>query len=285
MESIGIMSEKEDKLVRFEGDRVAGWVKWFHITDISAQHVSDRMVELAGIKPGSQVLDIATGLGEPALTAARAAGPEGKVVATDLSEEMMAFAATRAEELGLANVEFRKMDANEPDLEAGAYDAVLSRWGLMFLAQLDNTLAGIHRCLKPGGRLVAVVWGPPDGAPTNSLADRVIRKELGLPPPNEGPLTPFALQDTDALMARVRKAGFAEVSGDWIDVPIEFQSPDEFAEYRRDRASGIKKDLAKLSPEEQDAAWQAVADAAAAFKEADGKVRMTNRAFCMVAVR
>ena len=59
------------------------------------------MVELADIKPGSRVLDIATGLGEPALTAARAAGPKGKVVATDLSEEMMAFAATRAEELGL----------------------------------------------------------------------------------------------------------------------------------------------------------------------------------------
>lgn len=278
-------TEKEKNLVRFEGDRVAGWVKWFHITDISAQHVSDRMVELAGIKPGSRVLDIATGLGEPALTAARAAGPKGKVVATDLSEEMMAFAATRAEDLKLSNVEFRKMDANEPDAEEASFDAVLSRWGLMFLARLDNTLAGIHRCLKPGGRLVAVVWGPPEGAPTNSLADRAIRKKLGLPPPAEGPLTPFALQDTDALMERTREAGFSDVFGDWIDVPIEFQSPDEFADYRRDRASGIKKELAKVSPEEQDAAWQTVADAAAEFKKADGKVLMTNRAFCMVAVR
>jgi len=277
--------EKDEKLIRFEGDRVAGWVKWFHITDISAQPVSDRMVELAGIVPGSRVLDIATGLGEPALTAARAAGPTGHVLATDLSEEMMAFAATRAGELGLDNVAFRMMDANEPDLEDAAFDAVLSRWGLMFLAQLDNTLTCIRRCLKPGGRFVAVVWGPPEGAPTNSLADRVIRKKLGLPPPAEGPLTPFALQDTGALMDRTRKAGFGDVTGDWVDVPIEFQSADEFAAYRRDRASSIKPELAKLSPAEQDAAWQAVADAAEAFKEADGKVRMTNRAFCMVAVR
>jgi len=278
-------ADREKDLVRYEGDRVAGWVKWFHITDISAQPVSDRMVELAGIGPGSRVLDIATGLGEPALTAARAALPGGSVLATDLSEEMMAFAATRAEELGLDNVAFRMMDANEPDLEDAAFDAVLSRWGLMFLAQLDNALAAIHRCLKPGGRFVAVVWGPPEGAPTNSLADRVIRRKLGLPPPAEGPLTPFALQDTDALMDRTRRAGFGDVSGEWIDVPIEFQSTDEFAEYRRDRASSIKPDLAKRSPAEQDAAWQAVAEAAEAFKEADGKVRMTNRAFCMVAVR
>jgi ubiquinone/menaquinone biosynthesis C-methylase UbiE len=275
---------ESENLVRYEGDRVAGWVKWFHITDISAQPVSDRMVALAVVEPGSRVLDIATGLGEPALTAARAALPGGHVLATDLSEEMMAFAATRAGKLGLTNVTFRMMDANEPDLDEAAFDAVLSRWGLMFLARLDNTLACIRRCLKPGGRFVAVVWGPPAGAPTNSLADRVIRRKLGLPPPSEGPFTPFALQDTDSLMARTRKAGFGDVSGEWIDVMIEFRSTDEFAEYRRDRASSIKPVLAKLSPEEQDAAWQAVADAAEAFKEADGKVRMSNRAFCMVAV-
>jgi SAM-dependent methyltransferase len=231
------------------------------------------------------VLDIATGLGEPALTAARAAGPTGHVLATDLSQDMMDFAASRAKELGLANVEFRIMDANAPDLKEAAFDAVLSRWGLMFLTDLDTTLAAIHRGLKPGGRLVAVVWGPGDGAPTNSLADRVLRKSLGLPPPEEGPLTPFALKDTDAFMERVRKAGFKDVSGDWIEVVVEFKSTAEFAEYRRDRAGGIKKQLAALSAADQDAAWNAVAKAAEGFIDTDGVVRMRNRAFCMTAVR
>jgi len=278
-------SEKEKNLVRYEGSRAAGWMKWFHITETSAQPVSDRMVALAGIKAGDRVLDIATGLGEPALTAARVTGPTGHVLATDLSQEMMDFAAKRASQLGLTNVEFRIMDANAPDLAEASFDAVLSRWGLMFIAELDTTLAAVHRCLKPGGRFVAVVWGPGDGAPTNSLADRVLHKTLGLPPPAEGPLTPFALQDTDAFMARTRKAGFRDVTGEWIDTVVEFKSPVEFAEYRRDRAGGIKKRMADLSPEAQDAAWNAVAKAAERFIDADGVCRMRNRAFCLVARR
>ena len=275
----------EKDRVRYEGSRAAGWMKWFHITETSAQPVSDRMVALAGIKPGDRVLDIATGLGEPALTAARAVGPTGRVLATDLSQDMMDFAAKRAAELGLANVAFRIMDANAPELEEASYDAVLSRWGLMFLTELDAALAAIHRCLKPGGRLVAVVWGPGDGAPTNSLADRVLHKHLGLPSPAEGPLTPFALKDTDAFIERTRAAGFREIRSEWIEVVVEFKSPAEFAEYRRDRAGGIKKHLAALSSTEQDAAWAEVAKAAGRFVEADGVCRMRNRAFCMMAMR
>lgn len=278
-------TEKEKDRVHYVGDRAAGWKKWFHITDTSAQPVSDRMVELAKIKSGDRVLDIATGLGEPALTAARTVGPTGHVLATDLSQDMMDFAATRATGLGLSNVEFRIVDANALDLPEASFDAVLSRWGLMFLAELDATLAAIHRCLKPGGRLVAVVWGPGDGAPTNSLADRVLHKHLGLPPPAEGPLTPFALKDTEAFMARVRAAGFAQVASEWIEVVLEFTSTAEFAEYRRDRAGGVKKHLANLTPAEQDTAWDEVAKAAERFVDADGVCRMRNRAFCLVATR
>jgi len=275
----------EKDRVHYVGDRAAGWKKWFHITDTSAQPVSDRMVALAKIKPGDRVLDIATGLGEPALTAARAAGPAGHVLATDLSQDMMDFAAKRAADLGLSNVEFRIVDANTLDLPEASFDAVLSRWGLMFVKELDATLAAIHRCLKPGGRLVAIVWGSGDGAPTNSLADRVLHNHLGLPPPAEGPLTPFALKDTDAFMARVRMAGFSDVTSEWIEVVLEFKSPAEFAEYRRDRAGGIKKHLADLPPAEQDAAWNEVARAAQRFVATDGVCRMRNRAFCLVATR
>ena len=281
------MSDANDgvRLNRYDSARAAGWMKWFHITETSAQPVSDLMVERAGIGPGARVLDIATGLGEPALTAAKAAGPTGHVLATDLSEDMMAFAAHRAEKQGLSNIEFKMMNANEPDLPAETYDAVLCRWGLMFLERLDTTLTAIRESLKPGGRFVAVVWGHPDGAPTNSLADRVLRETLGLSPPEEGAMSPFALKDHEALMERTRQAGFADVTGEKVEVLVEFQSTREFSDYRRDRASSIKKQLAALSPEEQDAAWDQVARAAEPFQDPDGRVRMRNGAFCMVAVR
>ena len=214
---------KDKTTVQFAGSRAAGWKKWFPITDATAQPVSDRMVALAGVGPGSRVLDIGTGLGEPAITAARAVGPAGHVLAADISPEMLDFAQDRARQADLANLEFRVLDANALDLPEASFDAVLSRWGLMFLAALDDALAGIRRCLKPGGRLVAVVWGPPEGAPTNSLADRVLRRTLKLPPPEEGPGTPFALKDTDAFVERVRKAGFRDIKSEWIEVLVPFE--------------------------------------------------------------
>ncbi len=73
-----------------------GWNKWSEFNDRADAHISERLVELAGVRSGSRVLDVAAGYGEPALTAARKAGPEGRVVATDISAEMLAFGRERA---------------------------------------------------------------------------------------------------------------------------------------------------------------------------------------------
>src|SRR6266446_1276001 len=88
----------------------AGWKKWWPLFERSAQHVSDRLVELAGVGIGARVLDIATGNGEPALTAARRVAPNGRVIATDQSAGMLAIARERAAALGVTNVEFRETD-------------------------------------------------------------------------------------------------------------------------------------------------------------------------------
>src|SRR6266550_1043205 len=78
-----------------------GWRKWSELIDGAASGISERLVELAGVEPGSRVLDVAAGYGEPSLTAARRAGPEGKVVATDISAEMLAYGRERAAAAGL----------------------------------------------------------------------------------------------------------------------------------------------------------------------------------------
>src|SRR5262249_31749969 len=80
-----------------------GWNEWREFNDRADAHVSERLVELAGVQPGSRVLDIAAGYGEPALTAARRAGPEGRVVATDISAQMCAFGRERAAAAGVGN--------------------------------------------------------------------------------------------------------------------------------------------------------------------------------------
>src|SRR3954465_12448361 len=92
-----------------------GWMEWSEFNDSADRHISERLVELAGVQPGSRVLDVAAGYGEPALTAARKAGPEGRVVATDISAEMLAFGRERVAAAGMANVEFIESDASGLD--------------------------------------------------------------------------------------------------------------------------------------------------------------------------
>lgn len=103
----------------------AGWQAWWETFERGAQKVSDRLVELAEIKPGDTVLDIATGIGEPAITAAKRVKPNGKVVATDISPQMITIAKTRAKSLGLDSImEFRESDAEKLEFPKSTFNAV-----------------------------------------------------------------------------------------------------------------------------------------------------------------
>ena len=102
------------------------WQKWWKTIERGTEGVSRRLIELAEIKPGSRVLDIATGMGEPALTAANQVGNSGHVMATDISSHMLSFAKQRAISLGLQDViEFKEGDAETIDLSPSMFDAAL----------------------------------------------------------------------------------------------------------------------------------------------------------------
>ncbi len=269
----------------FDAACAAAWDKWFHVIEGGAQALSERMVALAGLEPGQRALDVATGLGEPAVTAARRVGPAGKVVAVDLSPDMLAYGARRAAELGLDNIEFREMDARALDVPEASFDAVLCRWGLMFIPDLDTALAGFRRALSPAGRFVATVWGAPEGAPALSLGGRVVRAHLGMPPPDEGPSTPFALADVEGLAARLEAAGFEDVAREGFVVDYVFDSVEAFTEFRQDRSAPLKREIAHHPEERQEAAWRALTEAARAYAGEDGEVRMANEGYLLSARR
>src|SRR5574338_352340 len=105
--------EQLKMLQRMAWDRAAqGWQSWWQTFERDAQKVSDKLVQMAELKPGDRVLDVATGIGEPAMTAARRVRPNGKVTAIDISPQMVSIATARAKSLGLEGiVEFRQSDA------------------------------------------------------------------------------------------------------------------------------------------------------------------------------
>src|SRR5215207_1318456 len=143
----------------------AGWKRWSDYIDEATGHISERLVELAGVESGSRVLDVAAGYGEPSLSAARKAGPEGSVVATDISAQMLAYGRERAAAAGLENIEFIQVDASALDFPEDSFDAAVSRWGIIFEPDGEAAAGRVRGFLKPGARMAISSWGTPEQVP------------------------------------------------------------------------------------------------------------------------
>jgi len=257
----------------------AGWRKWYDVLEAeeSGQLISGKLIQLAGIGPGASVLDVGGGYGEPSLTAARAVGPEGRVVCTDISGEMLAFGRERATEAGLDNVEFLECDAEQLDFEDESFDAVVSRATLMFLPDVAGTLGHLHSFLKPSGRFAASVWGP-QSTVQFSAAIPVIFADLQLPPPPPGRPGPFALADRDRLAVLVAGAGFRNVETGTVCAVFATETPEQFTEFIRDVAPPITNLVKAQQPDVQERIWGKVTEAWRKFLDADGRVRTENDA-------
>jgi enediyne biosynthesis protein CalE5 len=263
-----------------------GWRQWYDVLEAEAggQVVSRKLVELANLEPGKTVLDVATGYGEPALTAARAVRPGGHVMATDIAPNLLAFGRERAARAGLDNVEFRESDAETLDFPHETFDAVLSRQGLQFLPDVAGTLKRLNAALRSGGRLAAAVWGPPDTV-QYALPIPIILRELNLPPPPSGRPGPFALGNAQMLAQLVADAGFRDIETGTVTVIYETASAEDFTRWIRDVAPPIAK-LAKGQPAEVvDRVWRQVTAAWTPLLTAEGGVRTSNQAIWVAATK
>lgn len=263
----------------------AGWQKWWKTIENGAQTVSDKLVELAQIRAGQRVLDIATGIGEPAITASKIVGQKGYVTATDISPEMLAIGQERARSLGLQNIiEFVQSDAENLKLrEDDKFDAILCRWGLMFLPNLDTALSNIHDKLVSGGRLAAAVWSKPSKVPFISLSMDTARKHLGTLP-GQGLPGPLSLADVDSLKKSFDKAGFVDIRTEKITVIFDFDSAEDYTKFNQDIVAPIRTILSKETETKKQQVWDDVTEQAR-LKYSDpnsGRVRFVNEAICIV---
>lgn len=260
----------------------AGWSTWWEVFEQAMGPVGERLVELAGIRPGQRLLDVATGIGEPAVTAARKVGPAGRVVATDISPEMLAIGRKRAAELGLGNVEFVEVDAEALDFPDGSFDAVLCRFGLMFLPDVAATLRRIYRLLVPGGQFAAAVWSTPDKVPFASIALGVIARELQPPPPPPGTPSLFGLADSNHLRGLLTQAGFSKVRTGPITVTWDLPSVETFVSFLQDVAAPLKALLANQPAARQAEVWRKIGEAIQPYSRADGTVSTGNEAILVL---
>lgn len=279
-------SQKFKSSQRQTWDSVAeGWKKWWKVIEESAQPISDRLVELAGVRQGSRVLDVATGIGEPAVTAARKAGPAGKVIAIDLSPGMIAIARERAKESGLA-IEFREADAESLRLPPSSVDAIVCRFGLMFMPDLVGALKAMKDALAPGGRIAAAVWSAPDKVPSFMVPFQIVMKETGTPPPPPGTPGPFSLADASLLRQKFEQAGFSDISIEAALRDFNLPSPEEFVDFVKSTAGPLGAMMAHLPAARQEEIWSKVVEAVRKYADpGTGRVRFTNEVIMVSARR
>jgi ubiquinone/menaquinone biosynthesis C-methylase UbiE len=260
----------------------AGWKKWSEWLDRYAASVSERLVQLAGVEPGSRVLDVAAGFGEPALTAARKAGADGNVVATDISAEMLAFGRERAAAAGVDNIEFREADAYGLDFPKESFDAAVSRWGIIFEPDGEGAAERIRGFLKPGARFSISSWGEPERVPMIARPMKAALEFLGEePPPPETP-GPLSRPTPEAIGGLLQGGGFSNVQVEEVELSFDWASAEEFSGYIKDVVAPITK-MVEAHPEDvQEKAWQAIADDIRSETDSDGSLRLSNKVLLAV---
>jgi ubiquinone/menaquinone biosynthesis C-methylase UbiE len=260
-----------------------GWQTWWKTIENGAYNISNKLVELANIKPGDKILDIATGIGEPAITAAKRVGSNGHVLATDISPQMLSIAKQRAASLGVENImEFKEGDAETIDLPASSFNGVICRCGLMFLPSPYDALTNIYKTLIPGGYLSAAVWATPDRVPFLSLPISLVRQETNTPAPAPGTPGPFSLADENQLRDTFVKARFRDVNIERLNAIFEFNSAEDFTRFQQAIAAPVIAMLANETKTRQNEIWNKVTEAVKKYSDENGQVKLSNECICIV---
>ncbi|HXH17671.1 MAG TPA: methyltransferase domain-containing protein, partial [Chitinophagales bacterium] len=205
----------------------SGWGKWDELTMGFLRPAGDEIIRLANLKEHYRVLDVATGTGEPGLTAATIV-KKGTVIGTDLSEDMIKIARKAAQRKGLKNYDTRECDAGRLPFGDNEFDAVICRFGFMFFPDMEVALKEMVRVLKPGGRLVTSVWSTPDKNAWASTIMSIISSNIPAPPPPPGAPGLFRCAQPQMMSGLFQKAGLINVTEKPVAHNWRFESVEQY---------------------------------------------------------
>jgi ubiquinone/menaquinone biosynthesis C-methylase UbiE len=263
------MTREQDR-VRAEWQAVAGgWRRWEPLFQSFTWPLALRMTSVAQIGDGHRVLDVGCGIGDPTLQVAVLVGPHGRVVGVDLVDDMLATARERAAALGLGHVEFRAGDVSTIDLSPHAFDAVLGRWSLIYVANIGGVLARLRETLLPGGRIAVAAWAPPDANPWITIPMRALSEILPLPAPDPQAPGLFHLSEDGTLAGALGAAGFSDVHQERVQLSQFARDASEFWVMLTDMAGPLAPLIAGLDPEDRDRVLRRVTEEIAPFRTGD----------------
>lgn len=249
-----------------------GWARWEPTIVSWMSPATELMLDLAEVGPGARVIDVASGAGSQTLLAAGRVGRGGRVLATDISETMLRHVEDAAVAAGLSNVSTLTGPAEELALEPGSFDAAICRLGIMLFADPVSALRSLHRALRPGGRIAAVVFTTPAANPVLSRPMQILLRHAGKAPPAAGMPGIFALGGPGALEAALSAAGFVDVEQRAVEVPLRMESASEALRIMQEAFGAYRAVVADQPEAVQAAAWREVGELLETFTTQDGFV-------------
>lgn len=256
----------------------AGWARQAGSFERAGRAITETLLDRAGVRAGSRVLDLASGTGEPALSAARRVGKGGSVLATDQSPRMIEALRRRAGREGLAGIETLVADMETLELPGRSFDSVICRFGLMFLDDLRATLKRIVTLLAPGGRFAASVWPEAERVACIDLPRRVAMDVFDLPECGEEEPGPFRLSDAAELSSELERAGLSEVELDRVPSTMEFSSFAAYRTFLEETSSSLPELLASHPPEKGEELWSRLETAVRTHTDREGSLRLPGEA-------
>jgi SAM-dependent methyltransferase len=247
---------------------------WWSAGKSSRQQIygvaTEMMLELASVQPGSRVLDVAAGTGDQTLMAARRVGPSGNVLATDDSTSMLKVAAEAARKEGLTNVDTRVMNAEDLELDADSFDAVICRNALMLFANPAKALTEMRRVVKPASKVAVIVFSSEERNPHHGIPFAIIRRLGNIPPPAPGEPWMYALGEPGTLEDDYSRAGFLNVSVHAVPIQRRLPSAADAVGNMRKGAGELREFMSRLNDADREQAWAEIEEQFRRFEGPNG---------------
>jgi|GEM_PF-2131854 len=245
--------------------------------------LSERMLDLAALRPGMNVLDIATGRGEPAIRASRRVHPHGIVSGFDVDHSMLGLARERADREGVTNLELAISNFQTLDgIPENHFNVALARWGLMYFQEPVQALKNVHAALVQGGPLVAAVWTDPEDAAFYQLPRVAASKVTSVPEINYDVAGTFYYSDLKKFASDLEVAGFLVSHSEVVSVDVmETSSDAELIAWGR--TFGMSNLLDQLSLRDLDIWAQELIQLAEPYRTKEGRIRISGTSLIVVA--
>jgi ubiquinone/menaquinone biosynthesis C-methylase UbiE len=235
-----------------------GWAKWEHVFTAAFYNATDALIDMAGIRPGMRILDLACGAGSQTIQAARRVGPNGKVVANDISGTMLEHVRRNAAREGLQNIETLECAADELDKAQAPFDASMCRMGLMLFPSPSKALEAVRLILKLGARFAALVFTTPANNPFLAQPMAVLLRHAQKSPPSPGQPGLFALGASGTLESLMKDSGFVGVEMNSMRVRLALPNVSDALRLLEEGAGAYRAVVADLSDEAKSKAWEEV---------------------------